>query len=168
MISLIIRIVKQMLNDKRSLALILIVPVLLLSLLYLLLGNSSYVSKIAVQDNFPNAILSELKNQNTKIVIWESGADTDQFLKDKKADAFLEINSTGFNIKMLEANSVKVVKITDVIKQAMSNVNPTGSLNINYIYGQTNGTTFDNLGYMLLGVFVFFLCFHHIWNIICS
>jgi len=159
MISLIIRIVKQMINDKRSLALILIVPVLLLSLLYLLLGDSSYVPKIAVNESFPSTILSELKNQDTEIIILESSENTEQLVKNNKVDAFLEINNVGIDIKMLEVNSVKVVKITDVIKKAMTNVNPTGSLTINYIYGQTNGSTFDNLGYMLLGVLSFFFVF---------
>jgi len=157
--SLILRIIRQFANDKRSLALMLIVPVLIMSLLYLLLGESSYTPAIAVAGDFPDTVLSALKDQDAKISTLPDNADTDRFLEDKEADAVLTMDENGLHVRMLETSSVKTAGVTDVIKSAMQEINPRGSMDITYIYGRTDATAFDSLGYMLLGVLSFFFVF---------
>ena len=49
---IILRIIKQMGNDKRTLALILIAPVIILMLMYLLLGKNDYRPSISVAESF--------------------------------------------------------------------------------------------------------------------
>ena len=156
--SLIIRIVKQMHNDKRSLAIILIAPILIMSLLFLLLGESSYVPIIGVDENFNVKVLEALKEQNVKIVTMKE-EDIDVFLEENSADAVISMDKNGINIRMLEENSTKALKITDALKNAMEKINPVGSMNMSFVYGKSNDTMFNSLGYILIGFLSFFFVF---------
>lgn len=156
---LIIRIIKQLLNDRRSIALLLLAPILIMTLMYLLLGDSSYQPKIAVNDGFPQSILSALEEQDVSIFILSDGEHIDVKLENKEIDAMITTGSQGLTIRMLEADSVKASKITDALKSAMATINPAGSMNMSFIYGDAQESMFDNLGYVLLGVISFFIVF---------
>ena len=73
---LVIRILKQMGNDRRTLALMIAAPILILSLLYLLLGEGSYIPRIAVPENFPAALMTELQKQDVVVTILPDGGKT--------------------------------------------------------------------------------------------
>jgi len=159
MIGLIIRIIKQMGNDKRTLVLILVAPLMILGLIYLLLGDSSYLPKIAVDKNFPSAIVSELKKQDVEVTVMNAGDNADNLLKDKKADAVVTMDSAGIHIKMLDASNTKSAGITKAFKAALEGINPAGSMEISFLYGSSGNSSFDSFGYVLLGVISFFFVF---------
>ncbi len=156
---LIIRIVRQMGNDKRTLALILIAPLAIIGFIYLLLGESSYMPKIAVDTNFPSAVTAELKKQKVTVTAISSEADIDSLLKNDEADAVVTMDKSGVHIKMLDAGNTKSAGITKAFKAAMEGINPTGSIEITYLYGNSSKTSFDSFGYVLLGVISFFFVF---------
>lgn len=156
--SLIIRIVKQMHNDKRSLAIMLIAPILIMSLLFLLLGESSYEPIIGVDGSFKGEVLESLKEQQVKIVTLQD-EDIDVFLEENNADAVVSWDKNGINIRMLEENSTKALKITEALKKAMEKINPIGSMNMSFIYGKSDDTMFNSLGYILIGFLSFFFVF---------
>ena len=157
--SLILRIMKQMLNDKRSLVLILLAPILILSLVYLLLGDSTYTPKLMVDKTIPQAIVTELEKQDVVLTVLDSETDTQLELKDKTTDAVLTFGENGFVIKMLEADSTKTAAVTKAFKNAVAKINPAGSLTMVYLYGKADSSLFNSLGYMLLGVLSFFFVF---------
>ena len=159
MIALIIRIIKQMLNDRRSIALLLLAPILIMTLMYLLLGDSSYEPKIGVNDNFPQSILSVLEKEDVTMIILPDDEDMNAKLENKEIDAMITADSQGMTIRMLEADSVKASKVTDALKSAMATINPAAGMNLSFIYGDAQASTFDNLGYILLGVMSFFIVF---------
>ena len=156
--SLIIRIVKQMHNDKRSLAIMLIAPIMIMSLLFLLLGESSYEPVIGVDESFKGEILESLKEQKVKIITLKD-ENIDVFLEEHGADAVVSIDRDGINIRMLEENSTKALKITDALKIAMEKINPVGGMNMSFVYGKSNDTMFNSLGYVLIGFLSFFFVF---------
>ncbi len=156
---LIIRIVKQLGNDKRTMALILVAPLVILGLTYLLLGKSSYIPKIAVDKNFPSAIVSELKKQDVKVTVMNANENADSLLKDKKADAVVTMDRSGIHIKMLDAGNTKSAGITKALKGALESVNPMGRMEITFLYGDSSRTSFDSFGYVLLGIISFFFVF---------
>lgn len=158
MMGLILRIIRQMLNDKRSLALIFIAPLLIMSLLYLLLGESDYVPKITVDETMPNAVITELSKQKVELTLAD-GDTNSQALEDKTTDAIVTMDKNGVNIKMLEAGSSKAAYVTKALKEAMARMNPSGSMNFTYLYGSADATMFSSLGYVLLGVLSFFFVF---------
>lgn len=159
MVSIIQRIIKQIFHDKRSLALILIVPLLLLTLMYLLLGKSNYIPTAAVY-HLPEQMVSALSKQDTIHVVSKDSSESDEtYIKNGKADAVIFSDTAGIHIIMLEMDNVKTTAITDAVKAAAAALNPAGQMNISFIYGNVNGTTFDLFSYLLLGVLSFFLIF---------
>lgn len=155
----IIRILRQMGNDKRTLALMIIAPIIILSLLYLLLGESSYVPKIMVSENFPAMLLTELKKQDVEVSVLPVDADAEALLKDKTADAIVTSGTTGMQIHMLEPGDTKATLIMTALKNAAASINPSSSMNLSFVYGKGDSTSFNSLGYVLLGVLSFFFVF---------
>lgn len=157
--SIMLRIIKQILHDKRSLAMIIVVPVFLLTLLYLLLGKSSYIPIVAV-DNLPSQISEALKEQNSVEVIAKDSADSDEdFINSGKADAVISQKADGMHITMFEPDSVKTTTVTNALKDAVSSLNPQSSINMDFIYGDTDESTFNSIGYLLVGIVSFFIVF---------
>jgi len=172
---LIIRVIKQIKNDKRTLALIIFAPLLVLTLLKFLLGDSNYTPKIAVY-NIPAPIYNELKNENVEIIDFadiyytdgripirgiEAG-DLEQFLKENKADAVLYIDITGVHVKMLESSSkdqIVMDRIQSATKDMMKSISPSLQIDISYVYQSAGTSTFESLSYVFLGVLSFFFVF---------
>jgi ABC-2 type transport system permease protein len=156
---IIFRIIRQMLNDKRSLALMIFAPILILTLLYFLLGDSTYIPKVGVPGNMPGQAVSKLSDHDLDVTVLETNADSDQLLENGTLDAYLSMGTGGISIKMLEPDSVKMSKITASVKDALSTAGSSASgLDISYIYGNIS-STFDSLAYVLLGVISFFIVF---------
>jgi ABC-2 type transport system permease protein len=85
MISIMVRIIKQVLNDKRSLAMIVVAPVFLLTLLYLLLGKNGYTPVVAIK-GLPPVMVSALKSQNAIVVVDKDSEESDaDFVKNGRA-----------------------------------------------------------------------------------
>lgn len=152
------RIVKQMLGDRRSLALILITPLLILGLLYLLLGDSSYTPKITVDSTVPNAIVLKLEQQNIVVFSVDQESDALDDLKSGNTDAVVSMSGGELSVKMLDVSGSKAASVTKALKDAAGG-NSAGSFNLSYLYGNTGSTLFNSLGYMLLGVLSFFFVF---------
>ena len=180
-------------NDRRTLVLMIAAPILILSLLYLLLGEGSYIPKISVSNDFPAALLTELKKQDVEVSVLahdldmdidiggnidadagiNSGTDTgavidtvsesdayaDALLKDKTTDAVVTIDKDGMHIRMLESGSSKAASVTAALKNAAAAVSPASSMNLSFVYGKVDSTSFNSLGYVLLGVLSFFFVF---------
>ena len=88
--AIIIRIIKQMWNDKRSLALILFAPILIISFMYLVFGESSYIPKLATID-LPSQMITAIEKQDVTIITTSDAID--KILKDKTADGVLYIDN---------------------------------------------------------------------------
>lgn len=158
MLNLAKRVILQVMGDKRTVAMILFAPLLILTLLSLLLGNISYVPTIAVDKTIPAPIVSALKEQDATIITMENDVDKTLYLKDKKADAVFSLNGQSPKIDILEANT-KSGKAMNCIQDALSELNPTAKMQINRVYGDSDFSTFDSMGYIFLGIFAFFLVF---------
>jgi ABC-2 type transport system permease protein len=153
------RVVRQLRGDRRSLALILLAPLLIITLVYFLLGDSGYKPKVALNTgSAPSAVVSALGRQEIEMIEISSDIDVTQLLKEKKADAVLSVSMTGAAIHMLEANS-KTAKAMAAVKDAVSELNPRAGLEVTFVYGSENDSPFDTYGYVFLGIFSFFFVF---------
>lgn len=85
--ALFLRILRQLKNDPRTLALMLVAPFLIMSLIYLLLGDSDYRPVIAVSD-MPEAFTEQLR-VDADVVSIADLAQTDRYLMANSADVML-------------------------------------------------------------------------------
>ncbi|MDR2736883.1 MAG: ABC transporter permease [Gracilibacteraceae bacterium] len=161
MINIAERIIKQMVHDKRSLAMIIIVPLFLLTLLYLLLAKSSYVPVVATE-NLPASFMTMLEEQDTiRLAVKDVDETIETFLKKGKADAVISQDEEGLRITFVEMDGVKVNAVTDALKSVVSVAagKSQPETNIDFIFGKKDQSMFDSLGFLLLSVLSFFMIF---------
>lgn len=151
------RIIKQTVNDKRSLALILFVPLFIFTLIYFLLGDSDYKASIA-ENGMPTQLIEKIEAQDVTV---ESMGLTEgkQAVKDKEKDALLYMDGTEMIILFESNDTVKAGMITKAVRNASKELNPAGGMSIKYVYGKSGMSMFDSMGYTMLGVIAFFLIF---------
>jgi len=163
MMTLAKRVIRQTINDKRSLMMILLAPLLILTLIYFLLGNSNYVPTVGIDKGaMPATLVTALEKQDVTVT-GISSTDVQhpkEYLKDHKGvDAVFSIpRNSGASITLYEPSS-KASKAVAAIQKATGSLNPAAKVNMSYVYGSANDSTFDSLGYVFLGLFSFFLVF---------
>jgi ABC-2 type transport system permease protein len=151
------RIVKQTVNDKRSLGLILVVPIFLFTLIFFLLGDSNYHASIAV-NGMPDQFVERLEEQKVSVEKLDATEGRKQ-VKEKKIDAFLYKDSNETVLLMESSDAVKTGVIQKAIQNVTKELNPQFIMKTEFIYGDSEANLFNSLGYVLLGIISFFLIF---------
>ena len=156
-LNIIRRIIIQIFNDKRSLALILIVPVFLFTLIYLLLGKSDYKANIA-ETGLPSTIVENIENQGISVssLGMEDGKEQ---VENGKIDAFIYIDTDGMHLLFKTYDSVKTGLVQKSVVYAMKDVSKGITIQTEYVYGESGASMFDSLGYVMLGIISFFIIF---------
>lgn len=155
------RILQQMVRDKRSLALIILAPILVLTMLYLVFDSGEYVPGIGLV-NVPEPVTEKMETTDAEITEYDNEVEAyhgvasgrlDGYIKfeDEKPLVFLEGSDPGINSEV-----IKWVQSVLASLQENSNV---ANLEIDYLHGSENIGVFDYYGPVLLGFFIFFFVF---------
>ncbi|MCL2740118.1 MAG: ABC transporter permease [Oscillospiraceae bacterium] len=164
MIALMKRVIRQISGDKRTVAMIIVAPLLILSLVYLLLGGTNYTPKIAMDEwMLPQAMRESFEEQDIEIVDISIMPDFDArgyLLENKDIDAVFSFFPVIGEIKitLYEAGN-KGGEAIKAIQSAMARMNPSGNVRTEFVIGDPDESLFDALGYVFLGVISFFLIF---------
>jgi ABC-2 type transport system permease protein len=154
---LVLRIIRQIRNDRRTLALLIFAPILLITLIYLILGESDYTPTIATRD-VPTAVVAELASHAAVTTLPDDKAP-DKYLKAQQADAVLSFVTGKMTIQMLESSS-KTALVSKAVQDTLVALNPASqAIAVSFIYGQADETQFDSLSYVFLGILSFFFVF---------
>lgn len=175
--TLIIRVLKQLKNDHRTLALIFFAPIVVLALIYFLLGDSGYTSRIGVV-NIPEQF-SDVLAENADVLVMDSlfaeyselhydSFDeefynigimqiVDSLLKEDAVDAMLFYLDDVLNIRTIDL-SMKANTAMQAVQSTMSEMMPMG-LEVSSVYGSADDNLFDSLAYIFLAVIAFFFTF---------
>ncbi len=158
--ALIIRIFKQFIHDKRSLALMMLAPILILLLMSLVFNGSEYKPDLAVVQT-PESLQSQLEQQGAILHAY-SAEEADQALESAKVDAIIRMDGPSLSVK-LEGSDPSVNKsVILLLQQAMQHMNPAAAAlkpQISYLHGSEHMAAFDNFGPVLIGFFAFFFVF---------
>jgi ABC-2 type transport system permease protein len=163
MIHLAKRVIRQTINDKRSVMMLFIAPLLILTLVYFLLGDSGYVPTIGMDKAaMPSPLITALEEQELNVVdVTNNGTQHPKnYLKEHHdVDAIFTFSqNSGMSMTMYEP-STKGAKAASGIQAAMASLNPSAKVTMSYVYGTQDQSTFDSLGYVFLALFSFFLVF---------
>jgi len=153
--ALILRIWSGLLHDKRSLILMLFAPPIIMSLLYVLLGTSSYEPKIALS-GMPPQMVSQLDGKVESISVTDRD-EREQLLRDGTYDAVIYLDGTDIHIAVLENNN-KTGKAIRSVQQAMSDAMPVHVVT-EAVYGSADDSFFDSMAYVFLALIVFLFTF---------
>jgi ABC-2 type transport system permease protein len=165
-----LRILNQLRNDKRTLALILCAPLLVLTLIYFILDTSITDMKVGVV-NAPQKYVENLyKNNITPVRCTESEAAG--MLENEEIIASVKMISGKVYIDLDGGNTTKANAALAAMEQAkkgLSTVSAGGNpasqeredlkTEVNYVYGAEDLEMFDNFGSLFIGFLVFFFTF---------
>lgn len=154
-----IRILTQLSHDKRTVALMLLAPILLLTFLYFVLDSSQTNIKIGVV----NAPLSYVENleKSEAVVVRLGKSEAAKLIETSQINAYINVVSGKTHIFIDGTNSQKtskIIKIIETVKNTQK-IRPDLKSEITYVYGYDNFSTFDGFGSILIGFIVFFFTF---------
>lgn len=166
--ALIRRICEQLLRDKRTLALLFLAPLLVLSLMYYLFNHTGNAADAKIGAVNLNPKIVEMMQQQGMDVISYEKADKDILVKEH-LDALLEMqdakihlilkNSDPSQSKALQMKISQAAAAISDLSRNQGNAAPNLTVTTDYVYGSADTTYFDTLSPILIGFFVFFFVF---------
>ena len=152
-----IRILRQLGHDKRTIVLMILAPILVLTFMSLIFGGSEYHPKIGVV-NAPIDFINKLEDKDAIIVRYNENT-SDAALYSTEVDAIINFESGVPHIKLEGSDPSKSKAVIMLVQNAMQQPAIAAKPDITYLYGYANMAGFDNFGPILIGFFVFFFVF---------
>ncbi|HBS47478.1 MAG TPA: ABC transporter permease [Paenibacillus sp.] len=165
-----LRILRQFIHDKRTMALMFIAPLLVLSLMSLVFNGDAYEPKIGLS-GVPLNISAALKEENTTIKEYASEELGKSALVEGKIDALITLDGNVGNSGVIPqvllegsnptANKAVIMTLHKLSQKLLPSTKEQLQLQpqISYLYGSENMKTIDRFGPIMIGVFVFFFVF---------
>ncbi|MEO1771538.1 ABC transporter permease [Candidatus Enterococcus ferrettii] len=175
------RVVKELTRDKRTLALMLIAPIIVLSLMNVVFDtNAETHVKIGVDETVPAALTDNFPTDEVKVKRYRDAKDSEDKMLTDNLDAFVTLKGSTFHIlyqnedpsntakvKALFQNIITTSKLKELSADLQKLAMQTGqkvqvenfSIKNAYVYGDADSSFFDKIFPILIGFFVFFFVF---------
>lgn len=159
--AIILRILRQFRRDKRTLALLFLAPIIVLSLMNLVFNGTDYEPNIGVI-SAPNALVDQMKEHQANVIHYENREIAEQALDDRSIDAIISLENAVLQVK-LEGSEPSINKAVIMLLQksgeGLQSKSDTSKMNIAYLHGSEGMTAIDQFGPILIGFFIFFFVF---------
>ncbi|WP_043930147.1 ABC transporter permease [Bacillus sp. EB01] len=159
--ALIIRILKQFFRDKRTMALMILAPILILTMLNLVFNGKDYVPKAGLI-GIPEQLKDQLDLSDAEVKDFDSISHAEQALKDGELDGYLELKDNKPSIVLEGSDPTANRAFMLWIQHAFEPIVPeteTQAPTVEYLHGSDSMSQFDYFGPVLLAYFVFFFVF---------
>ena len=165
--AILIRVIKELIRDKRTLLLMLVAPIIVLSLMNIVFdSNSETHVKIGVDNTVPSELVDQFPTDEVKVTHYDTNNDYKNKMLNDNLDAFIILNGTTFHItyenedptntakvkgifqNLLTANKLKELNLTiqKLSKETGQSITTQNfSVKDSYIYGGTNSSFFDKI-----------------------
>lgn len=170
------RIIIQLLHDKRTTAIILIAPIVILTLMYFILNTDDTYYTIGVITPTSDQFVEELEKTDHVEVVMLNDSDYEQSVKDGSVMACVQCSDDAQEITLFVdgSNITHAQKIQAIVKStaytiSRDNLKQTlggkgislmdSKINTNYVYGEADSSMFDQFGASLIGIMVYFFSF---------
>jgi ABC-2 type transport system permease protein len=153
----VLRIIRQLFRDKRTLALMFLAPLLILTMLSLLFSSKDYEAKVAVVD-VPQPL--ETKLDLNGFDRYENKYEAIDAMKDGKLDGYVTFDHSSSPDIVVEGSDPSVNgAVMKKVKTLFPSQSEKLSEQVTFLYGNEKMGMFDSFGPVLLGFFVFFFVF---------
>lgn len=167
--AVIVRIVRQFIHDKRTLALLVVAPLLVLSLMYLVFNGDTYQPKIGTVQ-LPAAITEKLTAADAKVTTYDTVEAAEAALADQEIDAFIRLDQGAAQVKLEGSDPSKNRAVMLLMQKTLQGqaapAGVAGSSNgqavapeFQYLHGSADMSSFDSFSPVLIGLFAFFFVF---------
>lgn len=165
-----LRILRQFIHDKRTMALMFIAPLVVLSLMSLVFNGDPYEPKIGVS-GVPLTMSAALEEQQATITEYATPELGKAALIEGTIDALITVDTSTGGLGatpqvLLEgsdptANKAVILALQQLTQKLVPDSQELGTLKpeIRYLYGSEDMKTIDRFGPVMIGVFVFFFVF---------
>jgi ABC-2 type transport system permease protein len=166
-VALVKRICQQMLRDKRTLALLFVAPLIILSLMYFLFNSNASNPKLGAVDINEN-LVQVLEDMDIDVRKYET-ADNETITREN-LEGLLIMNNGKLELTLQNSDPAKSKALLMRVNQAVAAQGQAGktnssanmkmpSVDTKYVYGSSESSFFDILSPILVGFFVFFFVF---------
>lgn len=157
--ALVLRIVRQFKHDKRTVALMFIAPIFVLTLMSLVFNGAQYEPKLAVID-IPEHVKTALTEQGAVLFDYTM-EQAEQALGDKEIDAIIGFDSSVPTVKLEGSDPTVNRSVLLMLQNVLQSINPvaTAKPQVEYLHGSADMSSFDNFGPVLVSFFSFFFVF---------
>ncbi|WP_273832917.1 ABC transporter permease [Guptibacillus sedimenti] len=155
-IAVVIRILRQFISDKRTMALMIVAPIIILTMLSLVFNGDDLELKLGVR-NTPESIVEQMeKHASVKPIA--SDETVESTLK-KDYDAVIDFGN-GAKKLYLEGSDPSINRaVINMVQSSSMGKNQEMDLEVSYLFGSNNMSSFDHFGPVLVGFFIFFFVF---------
>ncbi|MDU4697083.1 MAG: ABC transporter permease [Paenibacillus sp.] len=124
--AVIVRIVRQFIHDKRTMALLVVAPLLVLSLMYLVFNGDIYQPKIGTVQ-LPAAITEKLTAADPKLTAYDTVEAAEAALESQEIDAFIRLDQGAAHVKLEGSDPSKNRAVLLLMQKALQGQGaPTG------------------------------------------
>ena len=158
--AMIIRILLQFRHDKRTLALMLMAPILVLTLLYFVFEGTENIGRVAIV-SAPERYVEALADYNINVT-YKDEYTAGLALENGKIDAYIKFINDKLYVWIDGSDSQQSQMVLSALEMARNNQNisrPDLRTEITYVYGYDDISTFDNIVTILTGFMIFFFVF---------
>jgi ABC-2 type transport system permease protein len=155
-LAIVTRIIQQFFRDKRTLALMLIAPLFILTLMNFIFDSEAYSPKIGVH-GAPEQLVTVLGENDSKVIEYDEN-EPEKWITADGLDAFISFDKGNQEIT-LEGSDPSVSRAVLGVLQKSGQTDQQAQPSVNYLHGSDNMTSFDYIGPVLIGVFIFFFVF---------
>lgn len=159
--ALVRRILKQIIRDKRTMALLIMAPILVLTMLHLVFNGESYTPKVGVVD-LPAPLTELLDKSEASIKEYESLNEAKIALKERDIDGYINLSGTSLKLTLEGSDPTINGATMRWLQESLASIQPDSSavkLEVDYLHGASDMNQFDSFGPVLLGFFIFFFVF---------
>ena len=155
------RILRQIVRDKRTMGLLIVAPIFVLTMLHFVFGNEEYTPKIGFVA-IPAVIVQQMDVDDANVTTYADEKTAKEDLASQTIDGYLVFKNNKSTV-VLEGSDPSVSGTTmKWLQQAMPTGQSNGNekeLTIEYFHGSSDMGMFDYFGPVLVGFFVFFFVF---------
>lgn len=159
--SIVLRILRQFRRDKRTLALIFIAPLFVLTLMNLVFNGSEYRPDLGIV-RIPAPFLEILKQEDADIITYPSKEEANQGLNRGEIDAILTVENESMLIRLEGSDPSANRAVLQLVQRTGEMLIPAAAkdrIEVTYLHGSGTMTMIDQFGPILIGFFVFFFVF---------
>ncbi|WP_408010575.1 ABC transporter permease [Pseudalkalibacillus sp. A8] len=155
--ALTIRIIKQFFHDKRTLAMMLVAPLLILTIISLVFNGEDVVPSIGIEQ--VSAPMKDLLEAQEITVSEMDQGDAEQKFREGSLDAWITLEDNQPKILLEGSDPGTNQMVLNIVQQAIQSPDQDMKPDVEYYYGSEDMTSFDNFGPVLIGFFAFFFVF---------
>lgn len=159
--ALVIRIIRQFIRDKRSLGMLIVAPILILTLVSVVFSGDEIEPEVGAV-NLDDSLLAAFNAEDLSIIEYPTDEAATKAVNQGIIDGFVEMKNNKIEIT-LEGSDPAVNKAflirTHKTIQKMKVPNESSNPLITYINGSEEMDSFDYIGPFLIGFFAFFFVF---------